>query len=271
MPQDLFGQGAGLLETAGQTNAQTASIKQKDRADVMSSADNAGNNAAKMAEEKQKEESDKKAAMVQQAASEQLEKLKQKQGYVTIDGSMAMGMAKHTGNPSWLKMVGQEAPYREITALYTADMKAKEKEGTPKLVQLQDGDNVYHAYTWKDPDTGQMVQVRADKGGAKSPGSAHKGEADASKERGTFIKNYDTKRKQLDDVDKKLGYSPNDADLQKQKAALTQELSDDQPKYDQLKGKQAKGGGFNSDEVTPPPAADEIDNLLNDAAQGMGK
>lgn len=243
MPETLFGAGAQLLESS----AGTASDINKQKQEATKTTVDAGASAGSEIGARQRQQmSGQQAQQLEMLKS----KLTQQENLMTITPQIALGLAKHSKNPDWLKAVGTQMRSDVVLGLYTAESKA---HYTPRYITKQDGDQVSHGWSWFDPDTGQEMFVPSDKGGPKYSPTARgevtpkdkskvdkKGKDDTLKKNEDFMRSHEKQAALFNDPVKANQLKTTNPD---QYNRMYEEYQKDQDRYDQLKTSMGAAGG----------------------------
>lgn len=127
MADTLFPQAAQLSASAAGGAIDLKGQREKAAASSQGNLTATGNQASseKAAMQRQQQE---------QLARQKLEQLKAQEGQIDVDPEIAMGLAKHSGNPGYLQMIGQKMPTKMLLGMYTSDMRAK--SARPQVVEM---------------------------------------------------------------------------------------------------------------------------------------
>lgn len=153
MPE-LFSTGAQLVARAGDTAAQGRREELARREQNLNTLQTTVQNIAGLIQQSQQQRGAMERQKLQGEQAIALEREKQKSEMLTITEPLAKGLAKSTGDESWMKLVGQEMPSRQVFPLYELGLKMRVKPITYK----EGGKVVTKRWDW---ETNEWVTAEA--------------------------------------------------------------------------------------------------------------
>lgn len=206
--QGLFPATAQLQESFGKNAQAEADRSQSEDNANKNLASGAGAQLGKDRRQGMKVQEEQLKLQQQEQAKMQLEELK---GEMRAKGNMthilpevAIGIAKETGNPSFLQFADKDIDSRVWTSMLSASLKP------PKTVKLRDGDKTYEGSLERDPDTGEWHVNRLDKGGSAFAPPKPPSEDSKDKDLDKWFDNTSKAKNKLLDAFSKKGGIPKD-------------------------------------------------------------
>ena len=253
MPADnLYGEGAQLLSGATQASSEMARTKAEgDRTTA-----EAGSQAAGRLSE-QRLQSQRAHAAIQQIDEQAI-----MNGHMMkITPNVALGLAKETKDPEWLKAIGQTMPTGFVLGNMKLSMEKEMKARAPKISQYNDNGKIRHTVVYQDED-GNIQQLLLDPG--MTPEQLNKGKGGGRggknaeetmnfRQKQQFIRSYESRKKQYD---KDTEFATDTGKFADDK----QWLDDNRDTYDGVVKTMAKGGSGGAGGPAPKPSGGSADN-----------
>lgn len=268
-PGSLYGEGAQLLEGSAQTQTDTAKLEQAKTDTTVE----AGKASGAQLGETERQISSQQATM----ALEKMKASDKMQGkVVTITPQIALGMAKNTGDPSWMQAIGQDMRSDVLMSLYTHGIKLDQAKKAPKITQVYDANGkIRHAVVYTD-EQGNIQQLILDagitpenlnkgKGGKGGRGGAGKDPEEMSfKEKKAFIDMYQKRRAEYSDPMRSEDIKKRNPEKYNQDQ---QWLKDNLDTNDQILKSMGQGGAAapSSGGTATPEAPFDADAFIEDA------
>ena len=245
MADTLFPAAGQLLEGAANTNTQTNDLLQKQKQLTSNQGQSAGSEVG--ANERQ---------MSSQEAAQKLKQM-ELQDTINITPQIALGLAKNTGDPSWMQAVGTPIRPDVMLVLYTHGMAVNNSKKSPKVTQVYDADGkVRHAVVYTDEE-GNVQQHVIDEG--MTPEKLHPGKPGAAKDTSqkkseAFMKAHEKQAALFNNASASQQLKATDPEQWNREH---EEYLKDQDRYDQLKTSMGTGGGSPAPAAAPAQGADD--------------
>lgn len=259
MVDNLYGEGASLLQAAGNQATANAQTRQAGTETTVKAGEAAG---AQLGDTQRQQQA--------QQAAQALEVMKQKFDTVEITPQLALGLVRNTGDREWMKSIGQRMRADVYTSLYTHGINMKMmkpyKVGFGKDMELTIQPSMDENGNWSYTPVGDPVHKFSDTArGVITPEkqaeldlknkaletkerlAQYKLTAPTAKSTATALKDftsrYQAMQVQLTSKERNLAFNPDDADLKKEITAMRYEIQDKASAYDEALAKMAQAGG----------------------------
>lgn len=147
---DLYSTGAGLIKSAADTTLQVRGIEEERRKANLAVLQSMTQNLAGLVGQKMQEAGAMRRQEVQGQQQQELQKLqglqqqdlqrqKQEAELMTLSKPIVNGLAKRTGDTSWLELEGERLPQAQVLGLFEFGLKQKMSLG--KVVEIGVGKN----------------------------------------------------------------------------------------------------------------------------------
>lgn len=256
-PGSLYGEGAQLLDSAGTQASNIAKERQAATDTTVKAGESAGANL-----------SAERTQISSQQAQMALKKMELSENHVEITPQLALGLARTTGDKSWIEAIGQTMRADVYTGLYTHGIEQAYAKRSPKITQVYDENGkIRHAVVYTD-EQGNPQQLMLDAGITPDKLHPHKpsGSGDDFKKNKEFMKSHEKAAAFFNDAVRSKQLKSQDPE---QWNRMHEEYIKDQDRYDQLKtsmgGSGASQPGGRGDTPAPDNAPFDADAFIKDA------